>query len=155
MWGRRAECRVIRWDARGGGAVAAEHDGYARLQDPTIHRRSYELDEAKGCLCLTDEILAAGQHRVTVGFHLDGGCSVIREQGNRLRIVIPEGTIHLDVDPGLSLTVAKGGEASTHGWRSRAYHDREPAWSIQAEAFIHAGSVFEHRIWFAGAISVS
>lgn len=63
---RRARPFDFRTDRR--SFVEAAHDGYRRLRDPVIHRRRLELEG--GRLVITDDIQAAGDHKVEVFFHL-------------------------------------------------------------------------------------
>src|SRR5262249_12423173 len=45
LWGARAQARCVAWEPRKqGGKVIGEHDGYTRLTDPVLHRRTLELD---------------------------------------------------------------------------------------------------------------
>lgn len=49
--------------------VVGEHDGYARLSRPVIHRRSIQMLYSN-TLGITDEFLGTGHHKVALYFHL-------------------------------------------------------------------------------------
>ena len=47
----------------------AEHDGYASLDPPALHRRSVLLDRASRSIDIIDEI-EGGSHDIRLAFHL-------------------------------------------------------------------------------------
>jgi hypothetical protein len=71
LWGRRAQARCLRGEpaATGGGVVSGEHDGYAHLARPVVHRRTLELDAVARTLTIQDE-LSGRAHEGCRLFHL-------------------------------------------------------------------------------------
>ena len=70
MWARHAQAREI--EVIDDGDIArwtAEHDGYASLDPPALHRRSVLLDRASRSIDIIDEI-EGGCHDVRLAFHL-------------------------------------------------------------------------------------
>ena len=70
MWVRHARAREI--EVIDGGDFArwtAEHDGYASLNPPALHRRSVLLDRASRSIDLIDEI-EGGSHDIRLAYHL-------------------------------------------------------------------------------------
>ena len=70
MWVRHAHAREI--EVIDDGDIArwtAEHDGYASLDPPALHRRSVLLDRASRSIDIIDEI-DGGSHDVRLAFHL-------------------------------------------------------------------------------------
>jgi hypothetical protein len=77
LWRNAAAARCLRWGPTDtGGTVTGEHDGYARLNDPVVHRRTLSLDGSAGTLDIEDEIEARGVHHVEVCFHLAEDCRI-------------------------------------------------------------------------------
>ena len=85
MWARHAQAREI--EVIDDGDIArwtAEHDGYASLDPPALHRRSVLLDRASRSIDIIDEIEGGG-HDVRLAFHLgpevevelDGSCATL------------------------------------------------------------------------------
>src|ERR1700761_7420110 len=70
LWARHAQAREI--EIIDDGDIArwtAEHDGYASLDPPAVHRRSVLLDRASRSLDIIDEI-QGGSHDICLAFHL-------------------------------------------------------------------------------------
>jgi len=123
MWGKRAKARLIAWrPGEWGGEVVGEHDGYARLKDPVIHRRTLVLDGRSRRLTVRDHVFALGEHRLAVYFHLAEDCAVAPMGGNRYAVDVGSGRITIGLDPRLSVEMLSGSEAPTGGWVSRGYH---------------------------------
>ena len=69
MWARHAQAREI--EVIDDGDIArwtAEHDGYASLDPPALHRRSVLLDRASRSVDIIDEI-EGGSHDIRLAFH--------------------------------------------------------------------------------------
>ncbi len=147
MWGARAQARCIRWAPRAqGGTVAGEHDGYTRLADPVVHRRTLNLDGASRTLTIQDEIVAREPHDVAVCFHLAEACAVSGVGRNRYRIAVQGGTVVLEVDPRLSVEALRGSEEPIGGWVSRRYHRKTPATTLIGRDTCQADTAFVCRI---------
>ena len=70
MWVRHAHAREL--EVIDDGDIArwtAEHDGYASLDPPALHRRSVLLDRASRSIDIIDEI-EGGSYDVRLAFHL-------------------------------------------------------------------------------------
>ena len=70
MWVRHARAREV--EVIDDGDIArwtAEHDGYASLDPPALHRRSVLLDRASRSIDIIDEI-EGGSHDIRLAFHL-------------------------------------------------------------------------------------
>ncbi len=131
LWGRRAEARCLAWQpSPTGGLVLGEHDGYARLKDPALHRRALELDGQQRKLTVRDEILARGRHRVEVCFHVAEHCGVTPLGSNRYSLDVGANTATMELDEKLQVELLKGGEDPIGGWVSRGYHRKLPAWML-------------------------
>ncbi|HLI85954.1 MAG TPA: alginate lyase family protein [Bryobacteraceae bacterium] len=74
MWssfrcGRRARAFDVHMEqAPAWARIAAAHDGYTRLADPVIHRRSLQL--APGMVEIEDRLEGSGFHRAEISFYL-------------------------------------------------------------------------------------
>ena len=82
MWVRHANAREV--EVIDDGDIAswtAEHDGYARLNPPALHRRSVLLDRASRSIDIIDEI-EGGSHDIRLAFHLGPEVEVELEEGN-------------------------------------------------------------------------
>jgi uncharacterized heparinase superfamily protein len=65
--------------------LSAEHDGYSRLSDPVIHRRTFCWLQGNG-LVVVDRLMAGGPHDVRSRIHLAPGVDWDGERAGPLRI---------------------------------------------------------------------
>ena len=56
--------------------LIAEHDGYARLQDPVLHRRELCFAPASATLTVRDELPCRGEHQLELFWHFAEDCEV-------------------------------------------------------------------------------
>jgi uncharacterized heparinase superfamily protein len=69
-----ARHQLLQWQIDvAGTSFAGSHDGYRRLTDPVIVRRSLRLEHASGRLHLEDSFQARASHRVVSPFHAAPG----------------------------------------------------------------------------------
>jgi hypothetical protein len=133
LWGPRAQGRCIAWEpTTQGGKVIGEHDGYARLADPVLHRRTLELDKRRRTLAIEDDIITSGPHEIATYFHLAENALLSVERPNRYRIAVGGGTITLEIDARLVVEVLRGSDAPIGGWISRGYHRKVPSTTLVA-----------------------
>ncbi len=131
LWTRHARARCERFalkDAR--ETWTGSHDGYRRLADPLLHRRTLDFDRAAGVLRVTDRLECAGRHRVEVLFHAAEMCSV-EDDGAEVRVCNGPAKVSLrNTAPGWVPRLVRGGEAPPQGWVSRRFDGKEPATAI-------------------------
>lgn len=147
MWGKRATARCLSWEADANGAkVVGEHNGYAKLRDPVIHRRSLSLDAETRKITLLDEIEAKGEHRIEIFFHLAETCSIAESHGNTLIIDVGPGTVSLEIDERLEISILRGSKEPKCGWVSRAYHHKTASAAILCRGIVDGGDSFKSFI---------
>jgi uncharacterized heparinase superfamily protein len=147
LWGPRAQTRCMAWEPRTQGAkVIGEHDGYTRLADPVLHRRTLELDERSRILTIQDDIMARGPHEIAAYFHLAEDAVLSSEGPNRYRISVGSGVVTLDVDARLSVGVVTGSSEPIAGWISGAYHHKVPSATLIARGRCQGTSSYVSRI---------
>lgn len=127
LWSRHAKARRERFvchDER--ESWAGSHDGYLRLRDPVLHRRTLDLDKTAGVLRVTDRLECRGRHQVELFWHGHEDCEagidgdVVRLQRETVRV-------------GLRMTapewlprIVRGQEAPPLGWVSRRFDEKAP-----------------------------
>jgi len=130
QWGARAAARVLQWrPTRPAPLVQGEHDGYRRLADPVIHRRTVELDPARRAARIVDELEARGAHTYAQWLHFSESCRVRALDGG-FEIDTGRGLLTLSVDPRLEVTELRGSDDPIGGWVSRGYHRKRPSVSL-------------------------
>jgi len=130
LWGQTATARCLQWHpSTDGGTVTGEHDGYVRLADPVTHRRTLRLAGRLRTLTVEDTLVAGGEHRVAILFHLSETC-VARAAGGVVQIGVGSHVVRLELDPRLEVTILEGSEQPIGGWVSRGYHQKNRATTI-------------------------
>ncbi len=114
-----------------------EHDGYARLRDPVVHRRRIRFEPAAMRFVIEDEIDGRGAHAAQVCWHLAEHCEVACEDG-RVTARIADVALTIEVH-GASAPprLLRGCERPLAGWMSRAFDTRVPmssaVWDCSAQ----------------------
>ncbi|MCU0918351.1 MAG: heparinase II/III family protein, partial [Planctomycetes bacterium] len=124
LWGRKARARCLQWKP---SAVVGEHDGYTCLQDPVVHRRTLELDGRERVLVVRDDIQARGKHDLAMYLHLAAHCEVVPAGANRFRVAAGPGTVEIELDQHLAVSLLHGSDDPIGGWVSPGYHQKEAA----------------------------
>jgi len=123
LWGARAEATCLSWSpSADGGRVSGEHDGYRRLDDPVVHRRTVALLGEQRLLRIEDELIAKGRHDYAFCLHFGEQCRVTHAGGGRYDVEVAGGRLTLVVDPLLTTDLQHGNEEIIGGWVSRGYH---------------------------------
>jgi len=152
MWGERAKARCTAWEPMSrGGKVGGEHDGYTRLADPVVHRRTLELDGPGRQLTVRDEILARGRHGVELYLHLAEDCRAREVSANRFEVAVGPGSVTVELDPRLSVRVLTGSEDPIGGWVSRGYHRKAPGTTLIGRCAADGAAALVSRIVIARA----
>jgi hypothetical protein len=147
LWGARARARCVAWEPRTrGGRVTGEHDGYTRLPDPVVHRRTLDLDGTSGVLTVRDEIVAGGTHDVAACFHLAEDLHVGEAAPNTYTVAAGGGTVTLELDGRFTVVRLSGSEEPISGWVSRRYHRKTASTTLIARARCTGPASFTSRV---------
>ncbi len=122
MWLAHAGARCEKWETDSGRDIlVGAHDGYQRLQDPVMHRRSLEFDKAARVLRVSDTLTCKGQHHVELFWHFPEICR-IAVNGNEISARCDGQTAGI-VMPGVDWQprVVSGQETPPLGWISRRF----------------------------------
>jgi Heparinase II/III-like protein len=133
LWGSRAPARCLDWQSRiQGGRVTGEHDGYGRLADPVLHRRTVQFDERTRILSIEDDVVARRTLEIAVYFHLSEEVLLTEEHANHCAIAVGGGRVGLGVDRRLVVDVMTRRDEPIGGWVSRGYHRKVPSTTLIA-----------------------
>lgn len=149
LWGRRATCRLEDWQVDGATTVVVgSHDGYRRLSDPVIHRRTLRLLGEKGEIEILDELECRQPHRVTLGFQFAEQCALEPSGADGYRVRIEGLARHLlfNCPQGLAARIYQGSDSPKGGWVSRGYHRKTPAPQLVLQGEISGTTRFTTRI---------
>jgi hypothetical protein len=133
MWLRKACAGLSHWSVSDAQDVfEGWHDGYRSLRDPVLHRRRIIADKRSRRFVVRDRLEMAGRHGVEVFFHCSERCSVTPVEGG-YRICQGGRSIELRLPPGHERSASvlhHGSTAPISGWVSRAFDEKQPAWTI-------------------------
>jgi hypothetical protein len=136
MWLKHARAWCEQWesDAARDYFVGA-HDGYQRLNDPVLHRRTLEFDKAARVLRVVDTLTCKGAHQVELFWHFSETCWV-QVMGNEISAGCDNQSVTMRM-PGCDWApvVESGQEDPPMGWISRRFdqkcHSPSVVWSGQ------------------------
>jgi hypothetical protein len=124
LWGCRAKTECLSWQPTDvGGKATGRHDGYTCLKDSVTHRRMLDLNDRE--LVVQDDIIADGEHKIEIFFHIAEHCVVKPAGGNLYLVDVGLGTVEIQLDPRLKVETFNGGENPICGWASRGYHQKQ------------------------------
>ncbi len=149
LWGARANCRLEAWQVDGESTTATgSHDGYRRLADPVIHRRSLRLNGAEGEIEIVDEIDCLDGHGISLRFQFSEYCE-LEPLGDNDYLVRIEGLsrcLRFSFPESLEARIYQGSESPKAGWISRGYHRKTPAPQLVLQGEISGPASFSTRI---------
>jgi Heparinase II/III-like protein len=129
-WTDWARGKILRHDEN---IWQGEHDGYKRLADPVNHERSVLSLEEDRWLVI-DRLRGKQPHHYALHWLLNDFPYEQRENGIFLSVDLMKYKMQVGVVEGrTTFTVVRGDPASTRGWRSRYYGQKEPAISVRLE----------------------
>lgn len=154
LWLRHARARLLEASGLTGGAVArwsAEHDGYARLDPPAIHRREVDLDRKTETLTIHDHLACDRPRPCRLAFHL-GPEIQARLEGALARLSWHDGQepreATMELPRELTWRTAAGDTDPPAGWYSPAFGRKRPAVALLGEGDIGAGQILTTRMRF-------
>jgi len=127
---RHAQAREI--EVLDDGDIArwtAEHDGYAPLDPPALHRRSVLLDRASRSIDIVDQI-DGGRHNIRLAFHLGPDVHAEWEESCAALYwpaAATPGAARLELPSGLRWSLHRGETDPILGWYSHSLGRRVPA----------------------------
>lgn len=125
---------------------AAEHDGYARLPDPVLHRREVCYFKRKRSFEIVDLLNCNGWHKIKILFHLHPNVEVRSEGENRYCLSVGSISVILHTDKQLKGQVLIGSEDPLMGWYSPKFNRLEKTISLVFSKKIRGNSIFRSEV---------
>jgi len=130
VWTRHARVTRELWETSPSrDRLVGSHDGYARLEDPVIHRRELDYSRPERKLTIRDSLICRASHAVEIGWHFSEECTVASEG---LTVVAENGPARIVLRPPTHpgrVTLLSGSESPRVGWVSRDFDVKVPAWA--------------------------
>ena len=144
LWLNHAQAQAQAVDLTGEvQQLVAVHNGYRRLPDPVMHRRTWQYHAAT--LTIIDELVCSGRHDIEIFWHFAPECSVSLQAA---AIVVAERDgvrAELACPGGLAATVVKGQEQPPRGWFSSEFDVKVPTSTAVFAGAIHGNTTFRSR----------
>lgn len=142
LWLRHAQAKVSRFEcAVETDCLQAEHDGYKRLDDPLVHRRTLQFDHACRRLQVTDDLICEGPHQIEIFWHFAQSCEV-RHCGQEVIASRDGAQVVLRIPDGMCVNLVRGSETPPLGWRSEEFDVKAPTTTVVASAAIKGNARF-------------
>jgi hypothetical protein len=147
LWRETADCRAEHVkDTDDFLEVVGFHDGYRRLHDPVIHRRSLRLFKKSRMLVITDRLDCQGVHDIELFFHFSEKCQVRQVGPGSFEALNRNKRISIRVDSRLKPELYRGCEEPILGWVSRSFGVKESSFTLVARAAAIGASHFHTKI---------
>jgi hypothetical protein len=147
LWREAANCRIEETSDTGELIeVVASHDGYRRLEDTVVHRRSLRLYKKSRLLIVADRLDCQRSHRVELFFHFSEKCQVGQSGPNCFEALNGDKRIRLVLDSRLRPELYRGSQQPISGWVSRQFGVKEPTFTLVARGVIAGATQFVTEI---------
>jgi hypothetical protein len=148
LWSTKAKAHLVQFqESNGHVVIEAEHDGYTRLNDPVVHRRTVDFDRANGSFSLADSFRCAHRHTVELFFHLHEDATVTHVATGKAEILWHGSRIVLSLpDTSIAWKVTCGSEAPKLGSRSRAFNRKQPIPTLHLRSEINGTTVIVTQV---------
>ncbi|MHC4627851.1 MAG: heparinase II/III family protein [Planctomycetota bacterium] len=152
LWNNKARSYLEQWGSDASrDRVVGWHDGYRRLHDPVVHRRSIELDKNSEVVKIDDVLEGESSHQIAVHFHLAPQCRIDRLDQTRWLITSNGKTVELVTDDKLNCKVFSGSEEPIVGWASSTYEQKVPTNTLACEGAFEGRQSFRTLIRMSGS----
>jgi len=148
LWSSKAKAHLVQFqESIGHVIIAAEHEGYTRLDDPVVHRRTVDFDRTTGSFSVADSFRCAHQHTIELFFHLHEDTAVTHVADGKVELFWHGSRIVFSSsDTLLAWDVICGSEALKQGWRSRAFNQKLPISTLRMRSEINGNTVIVTQV---------
>lgn len=126
LWKQKAQAKVLSWEEKPEGAILlAEHDGYMRLKEGVVHRRSLALENKS--LEIKDDIQGNGSHDLEWRIHFSPQCELSLKD-NSCIVTWSEGRLEINLDSQLEWSLSRGEQEA--GWYSSGFNRKQMSYTL-------------------------
>lgn len=131
MWLRKARARLLAHQPDGPlQRLEGQHDGYARLADPLIHRREIVFDANRNTVVIKDILQCRGRHHVALHWQLAEDCHAQPGPG-RVRVQGRRSELELSCAFGAGPELLRGCDTPIGGWISRQFDQKSAITTVR------------------------
>lgn len=141
-------------DCEGRVVWSVEHDGYGRLEDPLIHRRTFTYVRSGGEWVVDDLLSCRGSHEITSLIHLHPDCRVSLS-GCSMLVRSGQAELRFELDRQWeSIRLVRGQREPLSGWYSPRFNEIHESPTVMCSASIHGTTRFTSIIRVGNAEAV-
>ncbi|QOJ25018.1 MAG: alginate lyase family protein [Gammaproteobacteria bacterium] len=131
MWLRQANVRCERWESdQERDCLIGSHDGYTRLPDPVIHRRTIEFLKNEGIIRVEDAFECTQEHTIELNWHFAEMCEV-RIESCQVQAAVANVNMQMTMpDSACKPELMHGRDEPPSGWVSRRFDEKMPTSTI-------------------------
>ncbi len=136
LWSAKANTRLLQFTSNAQMVtIEAEHDGYLRLPEPVVHRRTVNFDRLSGGISILDSFRGTGRHKIELFFHMHQEATILSLHDGEAQIAWRGKTIVFSSPDGNSRwEVFRGSENPKLGWRSPKFNQKQPIPTLRIRA---------------------
>jgi hypothetical protein len=148
LWSSKANARLLRFDDGSKQVtIEAEHDGYLRLPDPVVHRRTVGFDRTTGDVAIEDSFRSTGRHEVELFFHMQEEVDVLSViDGEALVGWRGRHIVFSSSDRNARWEIVRASEDPKLGWRSRRFNQKQPIATLRIRGEIDGSSTIRTHL---------
>lgn len=127
LWSEKTKAHLLKFEEQSANVlIDAEHDGYTRLPDPVIHRRSVRFCRTTADISIDDRFECGGRHEIELFFHLHEDTAVLSVRDGEAEVSWRKRHIVFSSpDPNAHWEIVSGSIDPKLGWRSRQFNRKE------------------------------
>ncbi len=148
LWSTKANTKVTEFLERENLVrISAEQDGYLRLPDPLLHRRTATIDQEEKYILVEDTFVCDKEHDVEIFWHLSER-AILRQQPHQ-NVVAEAGDHAMKFSFSMQtseVSIIRGAEDPILGWRSLAFNRKHPIPTIRIAFHISGKTTFATKI---------
>ncbi|WP_342118549.1 heparinase II/III family protein [Pseudoduganella sp. OTU4001] len=146
MWLRKAHAQQLLHMPHGSCQFfEGKQDGYLRLRDPVLHRRSIEYDSNRNAVLVKDILECTGEHEVALHWHFAEGCRA-ETDGHTLHIRARSKGLRMACSFGGAPQLFCASTAPIAGWVSRSFDSKTGSTTARWRGKIHGTTTIETEI---------
>ena len=148
MWSAKAKARLLRFENNSEQVtIEAEHDGYARVQDPVTHRRNVGFDRTTADVSIEDSFQCSGRHEVELFFHMHEEVNVLRINDGEAQVGWHgRHIVFSSPDRNGRWEIIRGSDYPLLGWRSRQFNRKQPIPTLRIRVEIDGPTTFRTHL---------
>ena len=113
--------------------IEAKHDGYSRLKDPVIHKRSIQINNGFNSILVKDSLSCKNEHKADIFYHFNNDYHLKKSTENTCVAYNNSFRINIVINKAKNILIKNGDPAMPIGWQSLEWNTKKPVSALQIE----------------------